>query len=47
MSIEDRVRELNGGTYNKKSYSVEEVQVMLGITDRPYISSSNRGVFRQ
>ena len=25
MSIEDRVRDLNGGTYTKKSYSVEEV----------------------
>ena len=23
MSIEDRVRELNGGTYTKKSYSVD------------------------
>ena len=32
MSIEDRVRELNGGTYTKKSYSVEEVQSILGIT---------------
>lgn len=29
MSIEDRVRELNGGTYTKKSYSVEEVQSIL------------------
>ena len=44
MSIEDRVRELNGGTYTKKSYSVEESWVL---PDRPYISSSNRGVFRQ
>ena len=26
MSIEDRVRELNGGTYTKKSYSVEVFQ---------------------
>ena len=32
MSIEDRVRELNGGAYTKKSYSVEEVQAILGIT---------------
>ena len=32
MSIADRVRELNGGTYTKKSYSVEEVQSILGIT---------------
>ena len=31
MSIEDRVRELNGGTYTKKSYSVEEVQSILGM----------------
>lgn len=30
MSIEERVRELNGGTYTKKSYSVEEVQAILG-----------------
>lgn len=29
MSIEDRVRELNGGTYTKKSYSVEEVQAIF------------------
>ena len=25
MSIEDRVRELNGGTYTKKSYSVDKL----------------------
>lgn len=47
MSIEDRVRELNGGTYTKKSYSVEEVQSILGITRQTVYSSSNRGVFRQ
>ena len=44
MSIEDRVRELNGGTYTK-NYSVRGSSVNLGIPDRPYISSSNRGVF--
>ena len=35
MSIEDRVRELNGGTYTKKSYSVGS-SVNLGYypTDR-------------
>lgn len=32
MSIEDKVRKLNGGTFSKKSYSVEEVQYILGIT---------------
>ena len=32
MSIEDKVRKLNGGTFSKKSYSVEEVQDILGIT---------------
>ena len=47
MSIEDRVRELNGGTYTKKSYSVEEVQSILVLPDRPYIRRHQTGgVFR-
>lgn len=32
MSIDSRVRELNGTPFSKKSYTVEEVQKMLGIT---------------
>lgn len=46
MSIEDKVRKLNGGTFSKKSYSVEEVQDILGITRQTYISLSNMGCFQ-
>ena len=46
MSIEDRVRELNGGTYTKKSYSVEEVQVILGITRQTVYKLIKQGYFQ-
>lgn len=46
MSIEDRVRELNGGTYTKKSYSVEEVQAILGITRQTVYKLIKQGHFQ-
>ena len=46
MSIEDRVRELNGGTYTKKSYSVEEVQSILGITRQTVYQLNKQGFFQ-
>lgn len=46
MSIEDRVRELNGGTYTKKSYSVEEVQSILGITRQTVYKLIKQGCFQ-
>ena len=46
MSIEDRVRELNGSTYAKKSYSVEEVQAILGITRQTVYKLIKQGCFQ-
>ena len=46
MSIEERVRELNGGTYAKKSYSVEEVQAILGITRQTVYKLIKQGCFQ-
>ena len=46
MSIEDRVRELNGGAYTKKSYSVEEVQAILGITRQTVYKLIKQGCFQ-
>ena len=46
MSIEERVRELNGGTYTKKSYSVEEVQAILGITRQTVYKLIKQGCFQ-
>ena len=43
MSIEDKVRKLNGGTFSKKSYSVEEVQDILGITRQTVDKLSKTG----
>ena len=42
----DRVRELNGGTYTKKSYSVEEVQSILGITRQTVYKLIKQGCFQ-
>ena len=46
MSIEDKVRKLNGGTFSKKSYSVEEVQDILGIT-RQTVCTHGKGDCRK
>ena len=46
MSIEERVRELNGGTYTKKSFSVEEVQSILGITRQTVYKLIKQGCFQ-
>ena len=32
MSIEEKIKEVNGNAYEKKSYSVQEVQDILGIS---------------
>ena len=46
MSIEDIVRKLNGGTFSKKSYSVEEVQYILGITRQTVYKLIKQGCFQ-
>lgn len=46
MSIEDKVRKLNGGTFSKKSYSVEEVQDILGITRQTVYKLIKQGRFQ-
>ena len=46
MSIEDKVRKLNGGTFSKKSYSVEEVQYILGITRQTVYKLIEQGCFQ-
>lgn len=46
MLIEDRVRELNSGTFSKKSYSVEEVQEILGITRQTVYKLIKQGCFQ-
>lgn len=46
MLIEDKVRELNGGTFAKKSYSVEEVQEILGITRQTVYKLIKQGCFQ-
>ena len=46
MSIEDKVRKLNGGTFSKKSYSVEEVQDILGITRQTVYKLIEQGCFQ-
>ena len=46
MSIEDKVRKLNGGTFSKKSYSVEEVQDILGITRQTVYKLIKQGWFQ-
>ena len=46
MSIESRVRELNGDTFSKKSYSVEEVQDILSITRQTVYKLIKQGCFQ-
>jgi excisionase family DNA binding protein len=46
MSIEDRICELNGTTFSKKSYSVEEVQDILGITRQTVYKLIKQGCFQ-
>ena len=46
MSIEDKVRKLNCGTFSKKSYSVEEVQDILGITRQTVYKLIKQGCFQ-
>ena len=46
MSIEARVKDLNGGTSQKKSYSVEEVMQILGIARQTVYKLIDRGCFK-
>ena len=46
MSIEDKVRKLNGGTFSKKSYQVEDVQDILGITRQTVYKLIKQGFFQ-
>ena len=45
MSIETRVKELNG-TSQKKSYSVEEVMQILGVVRQTIYKLIERGCFK-
>ena len=45
MSIETRVKELNG-TSQKKSYSVEEVMQILGVVRQTVYKLIERGCFK-
>lgn len=46
MLIEDRVRELNGSSFDKRSYSVEEVQDILGVARQTVYKLIKQGCFR-
>lgn len=46
MSIEERAKRLNRGTFEKKSYSVEEVCEILGTTRQTIYKLINQGCFQ-
>lgn len=46
MSIEDRVRQLNGNSFTKKSYSVEEVMQMLDVARQTVYKLIKQGCFQ-
>lgn len=46
MSIEDRVRQLNGSSFTKKSYSVEEVMQMLDVARQTVYKLIKQGCFQ-
>lgn len=43
MSIEERAKQLNRGTFEKRSYSVDEVSEILGITRQTVYKLINQG----
>ena len=45
MSIDERVKEMNGELYNKRSYSVEEVEIMLGVVRQTVYKLIKKGCF--
>lgn len=45
-SIEERVKQFNGTSFNKGSYSVEEVQYMLGVARQTVYKLIKRGCFK-
>ncbi|NLJ16894.1 MAG: helix-turn-helix domain-containing protein [Clostridiales bacterium] len=46
MSIEERARQLNNNTFDKKSYSVEEAANALGVTRQTVYKLINQGCFK-
>ena len=46
MSIEERVRQLNNNTFDKKSYSVEEAANALGVTRQTVYKLISQGCFK-
>lgn len=46
MSIEERTRQLNNNTFDKKSYSVEEAANALGVTRQTVYKLINQGCFK-
>ena len=46
MSIEAKVKELNGGTVKKKSYTVEEVTQILGVIRQTVYKLIDSGCFK-
>lgn len=46
MSIEERAKQLNRGTFEKRSYSVDEVSEILGITRQTVYKLINQGCFK-
>ena len=46
MSIEERAKQLNRNTFQKKSYSVEEVAEILGTTRQTIYKLINQGCFQ-
>ena len=46
MSIEERAKQLNKNTFQKKSYTVEEVCEILGTTRQTIYKLINQGCFQ-
>lgn len=46
MSIEERAKLLNRGTFEKRSYSVDEVSEILGTTRQTVYKLINQGCFK-
>lgn len=46
MLIDERIRQLNGNAFQKKSYTVEEVEDILGVTRQTVYKLINEGCFK-
>ena len=45
MSIEERIKQFNGSGFDKRSYSVAEVEKILGVTRQTVYKLIKRGCF--